>query len=218
MASKPKSPQVVILKNVRLSFPHIFEPQTQTNDDGTERQSFNLALMVPKDHDQIREIKGAFKSASVAAQTKAWGADEKNWPKIPSHRKCFKDGDNEDHSQREEYEGHFFINASSPLNRPPTVLTNRRDTKKKWIRAEPGQAGAPYAGCFVNAIIEVWAQKADPKKNTVNRINASLQTVQFREDGEPFGAQNEDPDDLLDEDDVSSEGEINLEDDDDDLL
>jgi hypothetical protein len=39
-----------------------------------------------------------------------------------------------------------------------------------------------YAGCYVNAIIELWAQNNQWGK----RINANLLGVQFFKDGEPF--------------------------------
>ena len=40
-----------------------------------------------------------------------------------------------------------------------------------------------YGGCYVNAIIELWAQD----NNYGKRINANLLGVQFHKDGEPFG-------------------------------
>jgi hypothetical protein len=43
--------------------------------------------------------------------------------------------------------------------------------------------GKPYAGCFVNAVVELWAQDNQYGK----RINASLGGVQFAADGDAFG-------------------------------
>ena len=40
-----------------------------------------------------------------------------------------------------------------------------------------------YAGCYVNAIITLWAQNNSYGK----RVNAQLDGVQFVRDGEPFG-------------------------------
>jgi hypothetical protein len=40
-----------------------------------------------------------------------------------------------------------------------------------------------YAGCYVNAIVSLWAQNNQYGK----RINAQLDAVQFVRDGEPFG-------------------------------
>jgi hypothetical protein len=51
--------------------------------------------------------------------------------------------------------------------------------------------GKPYAGCYVNASIELWAQD----NNYGKRVNASLGGVQFARDGDAFaggGAASED--------------------------
>lgn len=226
MAMKPKDKskaketdeRIVVIKDVRLSFPHLFKPQERQNDDGNTRENYNAVFMIPKDHPKIEEILRKMKRASMTAKKRAYGDDESKWPKIPQSMTCFKDGDNEDHftTPRAEYEGHYILSAASPVDRPPKIITNRKDSDNLWIEAEPGKKGAPYAGCYVNAIIEVYAQKKDSKRQMPNRINASIQTVQFRRDGEPFQQQPIDPNDLLDEDDVSYEGELGDEDDGDD--
>lgn len=212
----------VVIRGARLSFPHIYSPQERENDDGTKRENYNCSLMIPKDMDGIDKLLAQLKRAGQEAQKKAWGDDESNWPKIPDHRQFLKDGDNPDHSEREEYEGHYFINASSPTSRPPQVITNRKDSENQWIEAREGQKNAPYAGCYVNAVIEVWGQKKDPKKNIPNRLNATIEIVQFLRDGEPFAASRVDANDILSEDDVGEEGEIgdyeDDEDEDDDLV
>lgn len=209
MATKNKDDlRRVKLRGVRLSFPHLYEPQTRENDDGTTRENYNCALMIPKDHVDIDDMRKALKRAGQEARKKAWGEDESNWPRIPGHRQFFRDGDNPDHTEREEYSDHFFINASAPVSRPPQIVSNRKDKNGKWIPAEPGQANSPYAGCYVTAVIEIWGQKKDTKKNIPNRLNATIEIVQFHSDGEAFGAAPVDPNDYLDDDDVSDEGEI----------
>jgi hypothetical protein len=53
------------------------------------------------------------------------------------------------------------------------------------------QDGKPYAGCFVNASVELWPQD----NNYGKRVNASLRGVQFFRDGDAFaggGAASED--------------------------
>lgn len=224
MAKKPEKKgqddQIVVLKNVRASFLHAFEPQVQENDDGTERKTFNGNFMMEKGTDDTKRNLAAIKKAALASRRAKWGDDEKKWPKIPSHKMCLKDGDNPDHTTREEYEDHYVIAASTPADKPCRVLTNRKDSSNKWIEAEPGQKGAPYSGCYVNVIVRLWAQDNKYGK----RINAALQTVQFLAHGEPFSAQNADADDLLTEDDVSYEGDLDddygdeEDEDDDDLI
>lgn len=209
----------VVIRGARLSFPHIYKPQERDNDDGTTRENYNCSLMLPKDMKNIDGIKKMLKAAGREARIKAWGEDESKWPKIPSHRQFMKDGDNPDHSEREEYEGHYFINASAPVNRAPQVLINRKGRDGNWIEAEEGQKNAPYAGCYVTAVIEVWGQKKNPAKNIPNRLNATIEIVMFREDGEPFAAQRPDANDILGDDEIGEEGDLGddgYDDDDDD--
>lgn len=208
---KEKDPRTVVVKGARLSFPHIFEPQEQENDDGTTRRSYNSVLMVPKeDNPHLAKILKDMKVAANEAKKKAWGNSPDDWPKIPASMTCFKDGDNDDHftTPRAEYAGHYIISCSSPANRPPRVITNRKGSDDRWMDAEEGKKGSPYAGCYVNGIIELYGQKKDPKRKMPNRINASFSTIQFLRDGEPFANMGGDPDDLLDEDDVGYEGDL----------
>ncbi|MNP47458.1 hypothetical protein D3C76_1415120 [compost metagenome] len=44
------------------------------------------------------------------------------------------------------------------------------------------QEGKPYSGCYVNVIVDIWAQDNSYGK----RINAQLQGIQFVRDGEAF--------------------------------
>ena len=63
------------------------------------------------------------------------------------------------------------------------------------------QDGKPYAGCYVDASIELWAQD----NNFGKRVNATLRWVQFRRDGDAFAgsapATDDELDDLSDADD-----------------
>lgn len=206
----------VVIRGVRLSYPHIYSPQERENDDGSTRQNYNCRLLLDKEADNMDSILKKLKIAGKEARRKAWGDDESKWPRIPSHQQFLKDGDNEDHSTSEENEGHYFINSSTPVNRPPQVLLNRKDRDGNWIEATEGHPGAPYAGCYVTAVIEVWGQKRDAKKNIPNRINATIEIVMFREDGTPFAAQRVNANDILGDEEIGEEGEIDDPDDEED--
>jgi hypothetical protein len=73
----------------------------------------------------------------------------------------------------EGYEGNLFFNASNKVR--PTVVNRDRSPLT-------AQDGVVYSGCFVNVIIDVWAQDNEYGK----RINAQLQGVQFFKDGDAF--------------------------------
>jgi hypothetical protein len=91
-------------------------------------------------------------------------------------------------------------------------VTNRKDGNGHWIEAEPGGKAAPYAGCYVNATIVVWAQDNEHGK----RINAQVKAVQFFKDGEAFGAAAVNPDDEFTDDMAGEVGGDFTDDEDDD--
>jgi hypothetical protein len=69
------------------------------------------------------------------------------------------------------YAGNYYLNSGNLIR--PLVL----DSNKAPLTAADGK---PYSGCYVNAMIEVWAQDNQHGK----RVNASLLGVQFVRDGE----------------------------------
>ena len=152
------------IANVRLTFPQLFEPK-QVNGQGDPK--FSSAFLVPKNHPQL----GAIKEAMVAAATEKWAAKASEVLKQlqAADKLCLHDGDAK--SDYDGYAGNFFINASNKIR--PLVIGPQR---------EPLVAvdGKPYSGCYVNAIVEFWAQDNQFGK----RVNASLLGVQFVKDGE----------------------------------
>ena len=202
----------VILKDVRLSFAHLFEPSKGgKNKDGEEiKGSYQARFLMEKDTPQTKENLAKIKRAGHDAKEKAWGSDESKWPKLKPDRVCLRDGDLEDW---DGYEGNFYLAANS--QRKPQVITNRKGKDRKWIEAEPGGANSPYSGCYVNALVRLWVQDS---KEFGKRLNASLEVVQFLRDGDPFGAAPVDPNEKFTDDFVSDEGSIGDEEDDDDLV
>ena len=52
--------EVIFLSNVRLSFPHLAEPQRQVNEaTGKERISYNCEFLMPQDHAGFGEVERA---------------------------------------------------------------------------------------------------------------------------------------------------------------
>ena len=147
------------LKNVRLSFPSLFRKATF---EGAETKYEATFLLSKDDHaDLIKEIKSMI---SQRIKTDLKGA------KLSADRICLKDGDDFDYSG---YAGCMSIKASN--NKRPMLI----DRDKSQLSEEDERL---YAGCSVNAVIELWAQNNGYGK----RINANLLGVQFFADGEPF--------------------------------
>jgi len=149
------------MQNVRLSFPNLFQTSTFGGEDTGK---YDATFILDKtDHAKIiKEIDAAIKAIiKETFKGKSPGDD----------RLCLKDGDE---TEREEQQGKMIIKASTKkrplvLNRDKTPLTE--------------DDGVIYAGCYVNAIISLWAQNNAWGK----RVNASLEGLQFSGPGEPFG-------------------------------
>lgn len=149
------------LKNARLSFPSLFHTAKFGGED-TGKYEATFILDKAEHAAEIKAIKAAIKQLS----------DEKLKGKVPpSDKLCLKDGDE---LERPEFAGKMTIKAST--KKRPLVID-----KDKSALAEAD--GKPYAGCFVNGILSLWAQDNQYGK----RINGQLDGVQFYADGEPFG-------------------------------
>lgn len=173
----------VHLKNVRLGFPQLFEAK-QVNGEGTP--AFSGSFILAPNHPAIKEIEAAMAEVAKAK----WGEKAEGVIKTlkASDKMALHDGDTK--ADYEGYAGNMFINARSKTR--PTVV----DLDRSPLTQEDGR---PYAGCYVNAIIELWAQSNDYGK----RVNASLKGVQFYKDGDAFAgggvANADDFDDLSDQ-------------------
>jgi len=158
----------VRLKEVRGAFLQLFTAK-QVNGEG--EPAFSASLIMPKTSPNVKLVN----SAIEAVAKEKWGEKAAGILKTlrASDRTCLHDGDT-----KQDYEGfpdNFFVTARSKgrplvLNRDKTPLTE--------------EDGKPYSGCYINAVIDVWAQDNKYGK----RVNASLKGVQFVKDGDAFSA------------------------------
>ncbi len=200
----------VILKDVRLSFAHIYEPSKDSTDKKTGQTikgSYQARGLMEKGTPATIENMKKLKKAGLDARKKEWGDNEAKHPKLKPNQLCVRDGDLEDW---EGYEGCYYI-AANAGQRKPSVITNIKGKDGKWIEATPGGANSPYSGCRVNMLVRIWAQDNEYGK----RQNASLEIVQFFKDGEPFGAGPVDPNEKFG-DEFAADGESIADEDEDD--
>lgn len=154
------------LANVRLAFPALFEPKSVM---GEGEPRYSAVFLFPSDHQAYKDILAGIEQVGK----EKWGAKWTNVKKeIESKdRTCLHDGDTK--ADYAGFEGNFFVSAHNKTR--PLVID--RD-KSPLTQAD----GRPYAGCYVNASVELWAQDNSYGK----RINASLRGVQFYRDGDAF--------------------------------
>ena len=148
------------LNNVRLSFPNIFQKAVFEGKEGKYEATFLL-----NKETQAELIKG------IEVQIKAGIAENLKGSKVPSEKLCLKDGDDYEY---DGYEGHKSFKAAN--SKRPMLL----DNDKSPLTEDDNKL---YAGCYVNAIVELWYQNNAYGK----RVNANLLGVQFYKHGTPFG-------------------------------
>lgn len=159
--------EIKLLK-VRIAFAELFEAK-QVMNQGEPR--FSASFILPRDHQSIPNIK---KIVEEAAKTK-W--NDKAALILESlytqQRVCLRDGNHK--PEYDGFPGNFYVAANSKAR--PLVI----DRDKTILTAADGR---PYSGCYVHALLDIWAQDNSYGK----RINASLKGVQFVEDGDAFSA------------------------------
>lgn len=160
----------ILLKNVRLAFPNLWEPTTVA---GEGKPRFSATLLIPADHPQIAEIEAAQNAVAQAKWGQKAAAIAKGLAK--QDKLALHDGDTK--SKYDGFPGNFFVSAAAQENAAPTVIDRDRSPLSS-------RSGRPYAGCFVNASIELWAQD----NSYGQRVNAQLRGIQFYADGDSFSA------------------------------
>lgn len=159
----------IILKDVRLSFPTIFVPE-QYQGKGVFRYSATVLIEPKSDNDKI--IQKAILAVAI-----------EKWPKKPqamidsmkgnSNKFCYQNGDLKDY---DGYQGMMFITGHrKESDGAPLVLDRNKSPLNE-------RSGRPYAGCYVNASMDIYAQDGEN-----SGIRCGLIALQFSRDGDSFG-------------------------------
>lgn len=170
MPTQNETPQDIAkihLKMVRLSYPHLFTAQ-QMKGGGTPKFSADFILDKKTHASTIAKIEKTVERVALDFFKKAI--------KLKDDKKPLHDG-----NEREDKDGYgddiMWISAKSTkafpvVDQDPSV-------------ALTAVSGKPYGGCFVNAVIRLFAYDHETGGKGVS---ASLEAVQFAKDGPAFGA------------------------------
>lgn len=172
---------VVILKNVRLSYPDLWKPGKPMNEGDAPKYGAQFIF------DADSEAGKAAQEALISAAKETFG---ENWKAIigamEKSKKCVRKGDDnltKDGAVRDGYAGKLYLVARNKAK--PLIIGPRKGADGQFpVLTEEG--GKPYGGCYVNVKVDIKAMKA--KEKIPNQVYASLLTVQFVSDGEAFGA------------------------------
>lgn len=169
----------------RLAFPVLFNPE-QFQGEGEEMYSCsllvgpdrNVKVFVgePRDGGGVNYTKKIGLADALEEVGKAKWKDK--WPQVKKASEAkdmnfLHDGDAK--ANYAGFAGNYFVSCRSPAGARPKVVDERGNPLTQ-------RDGRIYAGCYVVALIELWAQDNGFGK----RINAQIRGVQFYRDGDAF--------------------------------
>lgn len=150
------------LNDVRLSFPSLFKPKSY---NGESKPKYEATFILDKVY-HAKEINAINAKIDELLQEKKLSR-----AKIKSDHLCFKDGDLGD---REENKGAFTLKSKSARKFPiigADAVTRVTEDESPF-----------YGGCYVSAYIDLWIYD-----ERATGVGATLKSIQFRKEGEPFG-------------------------------
>ena len=178
--------EVILVSNVRLSFPHLAEPQRQVIETtGKERISYNCELLMPQDHPAFAK----FMQVYGAMALEKWKEHaQASMQMIQNERKlrCFGRGEEKVNKKTfqpyDGYAGHVYITVGRDT--PPQIIqADGTPIDPNNTMAYQQLTRRMYGGCRINAAIKPWLQE-----NKYGRgVRCDLVAIQFAGDDKAFG-------------------------------
>ena len=177
---------VIYLSDVRLSFPHIAEPQKQVNETtGKERVSYNAEFIMPQDHPGFKQFYAKY-GEMMALQFKEHAAAVMNIIQQDRKLRCFGSGAEKVNKKTflpyDGYAGNVYVTAGSD-RQPQVIQPDGNPVDPANTMAYMQLARRLYGGCRVNAAVKPWVQQ----NKHGNGFRCDLVAVQFLRDDAPFG-------------------------------
>ena len=155
----------LIIKNVRLSYTHIWEPYAFKEGDDPK---YMATLLIDKDdEEELNKINAVIEKVKKDDKSKKkWGG------KVPSKLMLpLRDGD-EIADEKPEYAGKFYISAKSSEDRAPRIVDRRANPIMDQDEV--------YSGCYANVKVAFFAFSNSGN----NGISVALNVIQKVKDGE----------------------------------
>lgn len=177
---------IIYLSNVRLSFPHLADPQRQINElTGKETLSYNCDFIMEPDSDNFSKFMKKYGELAVIK----WQENASViMNMIQSDRKlrCYGKGDEKINKKtlqpHPSHAGKVFIAASRKVM--PQIIQSDGTPVDEGNTLQCQQIlRKMYGGCRVNAAIKPWLQ--DNKHG--RGVRCDLVAIQFSKDDTPFG-------------------------------
>ena len=177
---------IVFLSNVRLSFPHLADPQKQVNEiTGATRISYNCEFLMPQDHPGFQQFMARY-AALALDKWKEHAQAVMSMIQQDRKTRCFGQGSEKVNKKTfqpyDGYAGNVYITAGRD-SAPQMIQADGTAIDPNNTMAYQTLARKMYGGCRVNAAVKPWTQ--DNKHG--RGIRCDLIAVQFAADDKPFG-------------------------------
>ena len=177
---------LILLSNVRLSFPHLVEPQRKISPEtGKERVSYSADLIMPPDHKGFHQFMAKVNEMALAK----WKENAANvLAMVNADRKlrCYGDGTMKINQKTfQTYDGYLnqvYITAGRD-NPPQVIQADGTPIDPTNTMAYQMHTRAMYGGCRVNVAVKPWLQENKHGRG----VRCDLVAVQFAGDDKPFG-------------------------------
>ena len=178
--------EIIYLSNVRLSFPHLAEPQRQVNEaTGKERISYNCEFIMPRDHADFTQCMQRYGSM-VLEKWKEHAQTIMSMIQNDRKLRCFGRGEEKVNKKTfqpyDGYAGHVFITAGRD-SQPQVIQADGQPIDPTNTMAYQQLTRKMYGGCRVNAAVKPWLQENKHGRG----VRCDLIAVQFAGDDTPFG-------------------------------
>lgn len=179
---------VIFLSDVRLSFPHLVEPQEQKNEKtGQVRTTYNCEVLMPPNHPGFAQFMSRFAEIATA-QWKEHANTVMQMINADPKSRCYGVGDQKINKKTfmpyDGYVGNMYITASNK-DMPQMIQADGSAIDPANTMAYKNLAKKMYGGCRVNIALKPWPQVA--RDNYGNGVRCDLVAIQFLRDDQPFG-------------------------------
>lgn len=160
--NKKISDTCVRLGEVRFSYAHVFEPRQ--SDNGGEPK-YSVCILIPKtDKATVALVREAVAAAEEKGKTSKWGG------KLPAKRgNPLRDGDEEEKGP--EYEGMYFVNASTSCKNKPGVRVLEGGKVVEALDTEDF-----YSGCWGAVTVNFFPYDSSGNKGVGAGLNNLIKT------------------------------------------
>lgn len=177
---------IIYLSNVRLSFPHLAEPQKQINEvTGATRISYNCEFIMPVDHAGFAQFMQRY-GAMALDKWKEHANTVMSMINGDRKTRCYGRGEEKVNKKTftpyDGYSNNVFITAGRDTP-PQMIQADGQPVDASNTMAYQALARAMYGGCRVNAAVKPWLQ--DNKHG--RGVRCDLVAIQFAGDDKPFG-------------------------------